>query len=79
MALSGEEKGIIEEALGIYLQVVAQQLPRQQVQQLAATAQTPSVPAAANRATSRPAFPTNGIKASVSPATSFRRRAAPTR
>jgi hypothetical protein len=39
MALSGEEKGIIEEALGIYLQVVAQQLPRQQVQQLAATAQ----------------------------------------
>jgi hypothetical protein len=39
MALSEEEKGMIEEALGIYLQVTAQQLPRQQVQQLAAVAQ----------------------------------------
>ncbi|MBN2189268.1 MAG: hypothetical protein JW699_07425 [Chitinispirillaceae bacterium] len=39
MALSNEEKGIVEEALGIYLQVVSQQLPRQQVQQLAAVAQ----------------------------------------
>jgi hypothetical protein len=39
MALSSEEKGMIEEALGIYLQVIAQQVPRQQVQQLAAVAQ----------------------------------------
>jgi hypothetical protein len=39
MALSSEEKGMIEEALGIYLQVVAQQVPRQQVQQLASVAQ----------------------------------------
>jgi len=39
MALSDEEKGIIEEALGVYLQVVAQQVPRQQAQQLAAVAQ----------------------------------------
>jgi len=40
MALSNEEKGIIEEALGVYLQVVAQQVPRQQAQQLAAVAQS---------------------------------------
>ena len=39
MALSSEEKGIIEEALGVYLQIVARQLPAQQVQQLAAVAQ----------------------------------------
>ena len=39
MALSSEEKGIIEEALGVYLQIVARQLPPQQVQQLAAVAQ----------------------------------------
>jgi hypothetical protein len=39
MALSGEEKGIIEEALGVYLQVVARQIPPQQVKQLAAVAQ----------------------------------------
>ena len=39
MALSSEEKGMIEEALGVYLQVIAQQLPRQQVQQLAEVAQ----------------------------------------
>jgi hypothetical protein len=39
MALSNEEKGIIEEALGVYLQIVARQLPPQQVQQLAVVAQ----------------------------------------
>jgi hypothetical protein len=39
MALSNEEKGIIEEALGVYLQIVARQLPPQQVQQVAAVAQ----------------------------------------
>jgi hypothetical protein len=39
MSLSSEEKGIIEEALGVYLQIVARQLPRQQVQQVAEIAQ----------------------------------------
>lgn len=39
MGLSNEEKGIIEEALGVYLQIVARQLPPQQVQQLASVAQ----------------------------------------
>ena len=39
MALSKEEKGIIEEALGVYLQLVARQLPQQQVQQLASVVQ----------------------------------------
>ena len=39
MALSNEEKGLIEEALGVYLQIVARQVPPQQVQQLAAAAQ----------------------------------------
>ena len=39
MALSNEEKGIIEEALGVYLQVAARQLPQQQAQQLASIAQ----------------------------------------
>jgi hypothetical protein len=39
MALSPEEKGLIEEALQVYLQLVARQLPPAQVQQLAAVAQ----------------------------------------
>ena len=39
MALSNEEKGLIEEALGVYLQIAARQVPQQQVQQLAAAAQ----------------------------------------
>ena len=39
MALSNEEKGIIEEALGVYLQIVARQLPPEQVKQLASVAQ----------------------------------------
>lgn len=38
MGLTSEEKGIIEEALGVYLQIVARQAPQQQVQQLAAIA-----------------------------------------
>jgi hypothetical protein len=39
MALSTEEKGLIEEALAVYLQVAARQVSQQQVQQLAAAAQ----------------------------------------
>jgi hypothetical protein len=39
MALSNEEKTMIEEALGVYLQVLSRQYPPQQVQQLAAVAQ----------------------------------------
>jgi hypothetical protein len=39
MSLSSEEKGLIEEALGVYLQIVARQAPQSQVQQLAAIAQ----------------------------------------
>jgi hypothetical protein len=39
MALSNEEKGLIEEALSVYLQVVSRQAQPQQVQQLAAVAQ----------------------------------------
>lgn len=39
MALSDEEKGIIEEALSIYLQIVSRQAPPAQVQQLAQIAQ----------------------------------------
>jgi len=39
MSLTNEEKGLIEEALTVYLQLVARQVPPQQVQQLAAVAQ----------------------------------------
>jgi hypothetical protein len=39
MALTNEEKGIIEEALGVYLQIVSRQAPPAQVQQLAQIAQ----------------------------------------
>jgi hypothetical protein len=39
MSLTNEEKGLIEEALSFYLQVVSQQLPQQQVQQVAVMAQ----------------------------------------
>jgi hypothetical protein len=39
MALSNEEKGLIEEALQVYLQIVARQMPPQHVQQLVQVAQ----------------------------------------
>lgn len=39
MALTNEEKGLIQEALNVYLQLVARQVSPQQVQQLAAVAQ----------------------------------------
>jgi hypothetical protein len=39
MALTTEEKALIEEALQVYLQLVARQLPQQQVQQIAQIAQ----------------------------------------
>ena len=39
MALTNEEKGLIEEALAVYLQLVSRQLPQQQVQQVALMAQ----------------------------------------
>ncbi len=39
MALTIEEKGLIEEALSVYLQLVARQASPQQAQQLAAVAQ----------------------------------------
>jgi len=39
MALSAEEKGMIEEALGVYLQIISRQVPAAQVQQLAQVAQ----------------------------------------
>lgn len=40
MALTNEEKGLIEEALAVYLQIVSRQAPPAQVQQLAQVAQT---------------------------------------
>ncbi|MDR3011760.1 MAG: hypothetical protein LBU70_00910 [Chitinispirillales bacterium] len=39
MSLTNEEKGFVEEALSVYLQLVSQQAPPQQVQQLVAIAQ----------------------------------------
>ena len=39
MALSREEKGILQEALSVYLQVIARQVPPQQMQQVAAVAE----------------------------------------
>jgi len=39
MALTHEEKGLIEQALSVYLQLVSQQVSPQQVQQLAVVAQ----------------------------------------
>ena len=39
MSLTTEEKGLIEEALQVYIQLVARQLPKQQVQQIAQVAQ----------------------------------------
>jgi hypothetical protein len=39
MSLTNEEKGLVEEALSVYLQLVSRQVPPQQVQQIAAMAQ----------------------------------------
>ncbi len=39
MSLSTEEKALVEEALQVYLQLVARQLPQSQVQQIAQIAQ----------------------------------------
>ena len=39
MSLSADEKGIIEEALGVYLQILSRQAPPAQVQQIAQIAQ----------------------------------------
>jgi hypothetical protein len=39
MALSVEEKGLVEEALSLYVQFVARQVPQAQVQQIATIAQ----------------------------------------
>jgi hypothetical protein len=39
MALTNEEKGMIEEALSVYLQIISRQVPPAQVQQLAQVAQ----------------------------------------
>jgi hypothetical protein len=39
MSLTNEEKGLVEEALQVYLQLVARQLPQQQVQQIAQVVQ----------------------------------------
>jgi hypothetical protein len=39
MSLSAEEKSIIEEALGIYLQILSRQAPPAQVQQIAQISQ----------------------------------------
>jgi hypothetical protein len=39
MSLTTEEKGLIEEALQVYIQLVARQLPKQQVAQIAQVAQ----------------------------------------
>lgn len=39
MALTNEEKGIIEEALSVYLQIVSRQVPPAQAQQIAQIAQ----------------------------------------
>ncbi|KMQ52865.1 hypothetical protein CHISP_0086 [Chitinispirillum alkaliphilum] len=39
MALTKEEKGLVEEALSVYVQLVARQVPPEQVQQIAAVAQ----------------------------------------
>jgi hypothetical protein len=39
MSLTPEEKGLIEEALSVYIQLAAQQYPQQQIQQMAMAAQ----------------------------------------
>jgi hypothetical protein len=39
MSLTNEEKSLVEEALQVYIQLVARQLPQQQVQQIAQVAQ----------------------------------------
>jgi hypothetical protein len=39
MALTNEEKGLVEEALSLYVQFVARQVPQQQVKQIASIAQ----------------------------------------
>jgi hypothetical protein len=39
MALTNEEKTLVEEALQVYIQLVARQMPQQQVQQIARIAQ----------------------------------------
>ena len=39
MGLTAEEKGMIEESLGVYLQIISRQVPPAQVQQLAKVAQ----------------------------------------
>lgn len=39
MSLSNEEKGIIEEALSVYLQIISRQVPQSQLQQIASIIQ----------------------------------------
>ncbi|MCL2183980.1 MAG: hypothetical protein FWB85_10990 [Chitinispirillia bacterium] len=39
MSLTVEEKGLIEEALSVYIQLAAQQYPQQQIQKIAMAAQ----------------------------------------
>jgi hypothetical protein len=39
MALSQEEKGLVQEALQVYLQIAARQMPQQHLQQLARVAE----------------------------------------
>jgi len=39
MSLTNEEKGLVEEALSVYIQLAAQQYPQQQIQQMAMVAQ----------------------------------------
>lgn len=39
MALSSEEKGFIQEAIQVYIQIVARQMPKQQVQKIASIAE----------------------------------------
>ncbi len=39
MSLTNEEKSLVEEALQVYIQLVARQLPQQQVQQIAQVVQ----------------------------------------
>jgi hypothetical protein len=39
MSLSKEEKALLQEALAVYIQILSQQMPRQQVQQVAVIAE----------------------------------------
>lgn len=85
MSLTNDEKGMVEEALSVYLQLVSRQAPPEQVQQLAQVAQGIIAKLEVwgqveeKKETSQMESATSGTKMSVSSARNSQRLVAPTK